>query len=153
MKKEDKRIRNNDFEQVEECYTCKKLFWAKSRYELGNWESDCNACKKNQIHKAKQKKDLFIKQGKEIKGIHNQIYGWELNGEQLLNEGYDPDLGITYIPNIDDTIREFKKNGKMILHWTLNEFSNIKAYAYKNGFAISPTSNSFRFMGILHKLK
>ena len=153
MKKEDKRIRNNDFEQVEECKTCKNLFWAKSYLELGNWESDCNACKKNQIHKAKQKKELFIKQGKEIRGIQNQIYGWELNGEQLLNEKYDSALGITYVPNIDDTIREFKKKHKKVLHWFLNEFQNIKAFAYRNGFAISPEVTEFRFMGILHKLK
>ena len=48
MKLEQKRVRNNEFEQVEKCCKCGKLFWAKSTYELGCWQDACLLCEKKE---------------------------------------------------------------------------------------------------------
>lgn len=87
MKLEQKRVRNNEFEQVEKCCKCGKLFWAKSTYELGCWQDACLLCEKKETQEFEVKKKLFVEQGRELKGSDNQVYGWEFNGEHIYARG------------------------------------------------------------------
>ena len=88
MKLYQKRIKNDDFEQVEECHKCKKLFWAKSEYELGNWENFCKFCEKENKKELKLNEDNIKKNGKAVYGANGQIKGWELDVEKVLNSEY-----------------------------------------------------------------
>ena len=90
MKKEDKRIHNNDFEQVEECYICKKLFWAKSRYELGNWETECKFCQDKSEEEREKKNEFIKKNGTPRYGSNNQIFVWTLEKDAVFNLDYKP---------------------------------------------------------------
>ena len=90
MKKEDKRIHNNDFEQVEECYICKKLFWAKSKLELGNWETHCKKCDNKKIEELLQKEGFIRKNGIPHYGSNNQVFAWTSEKGTLFNSNYSP---------------------------------------------------------------
>lgn len=95
----DKRVRNNDFEQYEECNDCKKGFWATSDYELGNWKRYCKECEKtNQIatQKEEAKLEKFIEENKEIakkEGVPkyigtNLVRGWWYKDVFFENENW-----------------------------------------------------------------
>ena len=91
MKKGQKRIKNDDFEQMEECYSCHNLFWAKSKWELGNWERHCNKCQKKNDEEEKAKEDNIKKNGRKIVSSGGQIKGWILGDEKLFNIEYKPE--------------------------------------------------------------
>ena len=133
----DKRIRNDNFQQFEKCYTCKKGFWAKSRYELGNWERFCNSCQKK-VDKKYQKK--YAKEIKETLDFSTSVT-FEI--EKLAC-------------NIDDIIREKKrellyKKLPMKLKWTEDEYNAIKLCMVRNGWFM-PKGKSIKFMGISHSI-
>ena len=90
MKLNQKRIKNNDFEQIKQCNKCHSLFWAKSEYELGNWEDFCSPCKEENKTEQNLREQKIKEQGIPIIGHNGQIKGWSLNGEKLYNQLYEP---------------------------------------------------------------
>ena len=153
MKKEAKRVKNNDFEQTEECHECGKLFWAKSVYELGNWEDICAKCK-IYLRKLEIKRLERIKtKGKAIKG-EGGILGWKFGKEELINANYNfperyKDLTLS---NIDDKIREIKRNNidkKITIRWGIIPFEILRHLIWIERFGVM-LKNKFRYMGVTH---
>ena len=89
MKYEQKRINNDDFEQVERCITCKRLFWAKSYLEMGNWEYECKKCRMIRNNKNEEEHEFIKKNGKARYG-GNGIFAWTLGEKTTFNMEYEP---------------------------------------------------------------
>src|SRR3990167_10201411 len=131
-KLEDKRIRNNDFEQFEKCNSCNKGFWAKSKYELGNWESDCKKC------------------SEKIEKNYRNEYSSEIKSTKEFYDFITPEIS-KLASTIDDVIREKKReliNNKLPLKigWIKNKFMAIKFFIVNQGWPM-PKGKKFQFMG------
>jgi hypothetical protein len=109
MKIGDRRIQDNDFQQVEECYSCKKLFWASSEYELGNWQQECPECRKAREEKYERETDT----------VENRT----IDGKPLT------------VANIDDYIRARKMEGIKRFYWTPEEWVALGQLMSGNGFS------------------
>ena len=148
-KLEDKRVKDNDFEQYEECVTCKKGFWATSEFELGDWHSECFSCREK---REKEERSAEAKLKKEV----------ELHGEKIFSE--NKLIGRMYKSNfyfddkfsfknhksesgidIDEEIRRFKKAGKKTLYWNVNDYFLINSFADANGFQVEHKDGGFIF--------
>lgn len=91
MKEETKRIKNDDFEQTNKCYLCHKLFWAKSIYELGNWENFCKTCSRKNTKELENQEENIKKYGTKIYSAGGQIKGWILKKDKIYNPEYKPE--------------------------------------------------------------
>ena len=153
MKEGDKRIRNDDFEQVVECYECHALFWATSEYELGNWQNSCNKCRKIREKKQEEKEKNIKENGETIK-VGEKIVGWELGEDVVYNYGFTTDIkprgGIGPF-NIDDKIRELKKKGKRKITWHPDLYLFLLEFILANGFH-SKLKPPFTYMQVKHYL-
>ena len=90
MKQGQERVTDDDFQQVEKCETCGKLFWAVSELELGNWQRDCSDCS-SRIKKEEEEKEEHIKKnGKPRLGYKKQIFAWTLGNDTVFNRDYEP---------------------------------------------------------------
>ena len=149
----DKRIHNNDFEQFEKCITCNKGFWATSEYELGNWQNECSACRKVKENKEKLAAKKFKKE-LELYG-EKIFYSGKLLGWMYKNNFYFADFEPEFVftPNIDDKIREARKNGEKNLYWDMKEYFSIDYLAKAQGFLVEHKNGGFTFMGVRHHLK
>lgn len=116
MKEGDKRVYKDDFQQVEKCNTCEKLFWANSEFELGNWERNCLACSKKIAREEDKKNKRIIKNGVPYFGYKGQIYAWKLGKEVFYNQEYEPsDEKIILGGNRKMSEMEYVANGFNIL--------------------------------------
>ena len=160
MKLYQKRIKNDEFEQVEKCLSCGELFWAKQWYD--DWERECPKCvKKSKLEEQKVLKEAK-KTGKPIKNYKDEILGWDYKNSFYQNEKYNIDYNeeciidgkkITF-DNIDDYIREEKRKGKKVLYWPeiglriLQDFVLMNGYGDINFFR----ENGGEYMGVKHYL-
>ena len=149
-----KRIKNDDFEQVVACYLCGKLFWAKSELELGNWEYTCKQCRKENEQKENRRKAKIVQNGEKLYGYNGMIRGWKLGDETLYNTNYDcSNINIDGIntTNIDEKIREMKRTRLKEIIWKPELFYLVDYLAMQCGFGNQIVNDSFTFMGVLHQ--
>jgi len=152
MKEGQKRIKNDDFQQVEKCNICGDLFWAKSEYELGNWQRECEACREKRKFE-QEKRDKQIRENGEKFLRDGQIYAWKLGEDILFNDEWElnpPEREFEInLTNIDDKVRELRKNGSKSITWHPYCFSVLLEFMKRNGFGVCPDS-TFVFMGVEH---
>lgn len=151
MKQGQKRVGNDDFEQVEECITCKTLFWAVSKWELGNWENECRECSVKREAKEQKRVDKIKKEGKEVRR-NGQVFGWSLYGEVIYNDDWTPPEhknSTINASNIDDVIRENKKKGVKNITWHPFLFDSLLYFIRMNGYSTGLES-PITYMGVKH---
>lgn len=152
MKQGQKRIIDDDFQQVEECYVCSKLFWAASIYELGNWQTLCGFCEKEERTKENNRQNCIQKNGTKLYGYKKRIRGWKLKNEIFANPKYSIDnleLGGINRTNIDDKIRELKKLGIKKIVWNPILFYLVDYFSRTIGY-FQESDTEFVFMGVAH---
>ena len=151
MKEGDKRIKDDDFQEVVECHICCKLFWAVSEWELGNWQDKCRICRIKLEKEEKERIQNVRYNGRKI--LRNeQTYAWELEGEIVFNEDYTyPTLKNSNVnlSNIDDVIREEKKKGVKSITWHPYLFDLLLAFQEASGF-YSGIESPVTYMNVKH---
>ena len=151
MKVENKRIKDDDFQELVKCSICPRLFWAISVYELGDWQNNCRICRGRLEEEEKKRQQNIRENGRKI--IRNeQTYAWELESEIVFNEDYTyPTLKNSSInsTNIDDIIREQKKKGTKSITWHPYLFDLLLHFQKVNGF-VAGIESPIKYMGVNH---
>lgn len=156
MKEGQKRVKNDDFQEVARCLDCKNLFWADSEYELGNWQHTCNKCRKKAEKLERARINKIKKEGKPITG-QNGILGWKLGKEEVFNcdYPYTEDFKDINTSNIDDLIRNIKRENfgkKMTILWHPILYEILLYFIYfVGGFGSFFGKKEIDYMGVKHK--
>ena len=147
-----KRVKNNDFQEVAKCLSCKSLFWADSEYELGNWQRICNKCGKIDEKQEQVRIDKVKKEGKPFKGLYG-IIGWKLGKEEVINYQYPFPKEFSDISQIDDLVRKIKRENlkKITIIWNPILYEMLLDFILFQGYGNFLGKKKIRYMGITHK--
>jgi DNA-directed RNA polymerase subunit M/transcription elongation factor TFIIS len=162
MKLGQKRIKNDNFEIVEKCSDCGKLFWMKAD-GYDDFYSKCRKCLKIEEDKENEVFENAKKNGKEIKNKKGDVVGWTYKGYFYNNPNYFIDFSDECIIenikinilNIDDFIREKRKNGFKKLYWTEQALDILRNFVIANGYGDINFfgKNGGMYMGVRHYLE